>query len=322
MAEPLERLTNLLALLLETTAPVTLEQIAFEMSPQYPTNESARRGAFERDKGVLRDLGIPIEQTVLGGSEAGRTAYRIDRRRYELADLDLSDDERRALQLAVAAARSGDSLGQDGLWKLGVGSERPSLAVAATVPTFAVLPPLSAAIAVRSSVAFTYRGTPRNLDPYGLLLRDGYWYVVGRDHAHDELRTYRVDRIDNAQNPDASVIAGASAGFERPSGFDIRAVFPSDPKLLGEPASQITRAVVKVSGERAALVSAEVGDDAVLARFDDGSIHVQVPCVNRDAFRNWLLGLTHFAEVVSPPEVRDDVISWLTSFGPPVAAAN
>ena len=97
MADPLERLTNLLALLLETREPLTLERIAHELADQYPDGEAARRGAFERDKTVLRELGITIEQEVLGGDQAGRTAYRIDRRRYELADLALTDDERRQL---------------------------------------------------------------------------------------------------------------------------------------------------------------------------------------------------------------------------------
>ena len=151
MAEPLERLTNLLALLLETKQPITLEQIANEMVGQYPLNDSARRGSFERDKSVLRDLGVPIEQTVLGGDQAGRTAYRIDRRRYELADLDLTDDERHALQLAVAAARTDDAWAQEGLWKLGAGSERPALAVAATMPTFDALPLLREAASNRAT---------------------------------------------------------------------------------------------------------------------------------------------------------------------------
>lgn len=307
MAEPLERLTNLLALLLETKQPLTLEQIANEMIGQYPVNDSARRGSFERDKGVLRDLGVPIEQTVLGGDQAGRTAYRIDRRRYELADLDLTDDERHALQLAVAAARTDDAWGQEGLWKLGVGSERPALAVAATMPTFEVLPLLREAVANRSTATFGYRGLDRTLEPYGLLLRDGYWYVIGRDRAHREVRTYRVDRIDG----DVSV--GTPSAFERPAHFDIRQVFPADPKLLGEPEDEITHAVVRVARARALLVAAEVGDEAVVRRLDDGSIDVEVACVNRDAFRSWLLGLTDYAVVVAPDGVRADVIRWLTA---------
>lgn len=306
MAEPLERMTNLLALLLETKVPLTLVQIAGELSGQYPAKAPALRGAFERDKAVLREIGVPIDQEVLGGDQAGQTAYRIDRRRYELADLELSDDERHALQLAVAAVRTDESWGREGLLKLGAGGERPSRAVAATVPTFESLPPLREAIASKSSVRFRYREAGRVLDPYGLLLRDGYWYVIGHDHAHDAVRTYRVDRIDG------TVEAGAGGAFDRPKDFDIRAVFPSDPKLLGEAENEISRAVVRIDATRAALVAGEVGDAAVVARSADGSIDVEVPCVNRDAFRSWLLGLTDHAVVISPDDVRVEMVGWLT----------
>ncbi len=305
MAEPLERLTNLLALLLETRRPLTLQQITAELVGQYPVNDHALRGAFERDKSVLRDIGVPIEQQVLSGNDAGKTAYRIDRRRYELADLDLTDDERHALQLAVAAVRTDDQWGQEGLWKLGVGGDRPSRSVAATVPTFVALPVLREAVAARATVSFGYRDVGRILDPFGLLLRDGYWYVIGYDHGHDEVRTFRVDRIDGA------VSAGNSGSFERPVDFDIRAVFPSDPKLLGDPETEITHATVRIAAQRAALVAGEVGEVAVTRRHSDGSIDVEVPCLNRDAFRSWVLGLTDHAVVVAPDEVRADVVAWL-----------
>ena len=307
MAEPLERMTNLLALLLETKTPLTLQQIVGELVGQYPVNAAAMRGAFERDKSVLREIGVPIEQQVLAGNQAGQTAYRIDRRRYELADLELDDDERRALQLAVAAVRSDESWGRDGLLKLGAGGERPSRAVAATVPTFEALPPLREAVAAKATVGFTYRENVRRLDPFGLLLRDGYWYVIGHDHLYGQVRTYRVDRIEGG------VTVGVADAFERPSGFDIRTVFPSDPKLLGDAEQEVTRAIVRIDAARAALVAGEVGESAVVRRCDDGSIEVEVPCVNRDAFRSWLLGLTDHAVVISPAIVRDEVVAWLTA---------
>ena len=292
MAEPLERMTNLLALLLETRVPLSLQQIVAELDGQYPTNTQAQRGAFERDKAVLREIGVPIDQIVLAGDRAGQTAYWIDRHRYELAGLDLSDDERRALQMAVAAVRTDESWGREGLLKLGAGGERPSRAVAATVPTFEALPPLREAVAAKAMVRFSYREVDRELDPYGLLLRDGYWYVIGYDHAHHQIRTYRVDRIVGR------VTAGVAGSFVRPADFDIRAVFPSDPKLLGEPESEVTRAIVRIDPVRAPLVAREVGEDAIVARAADGSIDVEVPCVNRDAFRSWVLGLTSHAVVV------------------------
>ncbi len=61
MADPLERLTNLVALLLETRQPLTLEQIADALAGQYPEGAAARHGAFERDKAMLREGGVPLE---------------------------------------------------------------------------------------------------------------------------------------------------------------------------------------------------------------------------------------------------------------------
>ena len=105
MTDRVERLTNLLALLLETAEPLSLIQISAELSTQYPENEKARRAAFERDKSALREIGVPIETEMLtGGPYAGQTRYRIDRRAYELADLELDTDEMHALQVAVGSA--------------------------------------------------------------------------------------------------------------------------------------------------------------------------------------------------------------------------
>jgi proteasome accessory factor B len=113
VTDRVERLTNLLALLLETREPLSLVQIAGQMESQYPDGQSARRAAFERDKAALRDIGVPIEQEIVAGGEyAGQTRYWIDRGRYELRGLDLDDDESRALQVAMAATRPGSTSGQ------------------------------------------------------------------------------------------------------------------------------------------------------------------------------------------------------------------
>ena len=74
MADRIERLTNLLALLLETSRPLSLVEIAGELVGQYPENERSRRASFERDKAALREIGVPIEtEMVTGGPYAGQT---------------------------------------------------------------------------------------------------------------------------------------------------------------------------------------------------------------------------------------------------------
>ena len=54
MSDPIERVTNLLALLLSTRRPLTLLEISTELVGQYPDQEGSRRTAFERDKAMLR----------------------------------------------------------------------------------------------------------------------------------------------------------------------------------------------------------------------------------------------------------------------------
>ncbi|MEO8264536.1 MAG: WYL domain-containing protein [Ilumatobacteraceae bacterium] len=299
MTDQLERTTNLLALLLETRVPLTLDDIVNQLRDQYPAGHAARRGAFERDKGLLRDVGVPIETQVLGGAHAGQTAYRVDRDRYELRDLDLTDGERRALQVAVAAARTSEA--EFGMFKLG-GVADSMASITANLPQLDLLPPLREAVAARATVTFGYHGAARALQPYALLLREGFWYVIGHDLGHHEVRTYRVDRIEG------SVERGGGAEFERPDHFDPRAVFPADPKELGDGGQS---AIVHIDSTRATFAVRELGEESVVRRLADGSVEVEVPCSNLDAFRSWLFGWGEHAEVVAPPNVRDGLIDWL-----------
>jgi len=299
MTDQLERTTNLLALLLETRVPLTLDDIVNKLGGQYPTGHTALRGAFERDKGLLRDIGVPIETEVLGGTNAGQTAYRVDRDRYELRGLDLTEDERRALQVAVAAARTTEA--EFGMLKLG-GVADSSASITANLPQLELLPALREAIAARATVSFSYHAAPRTLQPYALLLREGFWYVMGHDLGHAEVRTYRVDRIEG------SIDKGEAAAFERPDDFDPRTVFPADPKELGDGGQSAT---VRIDRARASFAVRELGEESVVRRLDDGGVEVEVPCSNRDAFRSWLLGWGVHAEVVAPADVREGLVDWL-----------
>jgi len=307
-----ERLTNLLALLLETRSPLTLVQIAGELAGMYPDGASARRAAFERDKAGLRSIGVPIEtEMVLAGSDAGTSRYWIDRGRYELANLDLSPEEQRALQVAVAATRGGSGSAQDGLWKLGVGVAEASSAVIARLPSSPALAILREAVSERATAHFHYRDRERVVEPYGLVLQDGFWYLIGLDRGHGEPRTFRVDRIRS------EVTLGDASGFERPD-VDLRTILPRDPKQMRIDEAAVD-AVVRVRGARSVLVERDLGTQRVLVSGGGTEadpqrwIEVSVPCENREAFRSWVIGLGSDAEVLSPPEVRADLIRWLES---------
>ncbi|MFM7535624.1 MAG: helix-turn-helix transcriptional regulator [Acidimicrobiales bacterium] len=305
--DPLERITNLLALLLETREPLSQDRIVHELSGQYPADPTARRAAFERDKAALRAEGVVIEQTYLAD---GGTGYRIDRSAYELGDLGLSDDEKRALQLAMATVHLGVDWGDDALRKLapeppGAGSTNPVATAAAVLPSMPALAGLFAAHAARCSVSFSYRGRARRVDPLGLLSRGGNWYLVGYDHSHGEQRVFRVDRVEG------DVEIGDAGSFEVPDGFDPSGALATDMKAIGGVGDDPTEAVVRIDSAWARRVVAELGPERVVARQADGTVLVRVPCTNRSAFRSWVLGMLEHAEVLEPPEVRAEVVGWL-----------
>ncbi len=316
MADRVERLTNLLAVLLETRVPLPLSSIADAMVGQYPDEEGPRRQAFERDKLALREIGVPIEMEVRVGDEyAGQTMYRIDRAAYELAELDLAPDEMRALQIAVATVRTDSQVGTDAMLKIGgvAGvSDRP--AVSAVLPDRPELPIIRSAVAARAPVTFTYRGDVRTVEPWGVLLRGGFWYLVGHDRLRDAKRTFRVDRIEG------KLAVGDGRSFERPADFDPRTAFPADPKQIGHATDDSVEATVRISALRAAAAERELGAERVIERHGDGSIDVSVPATNLDAFRSWVIGLVDHAVVIGPPEVREYVVEWLRGASSPSVA--
>lgn len=304
----LERVTNLLTLLLTTRRHITFDEIRQELSGQYPDNIVAARAAFERDKSVLRDEGIPIEAEILGGDRAGTTGYRILRSSYELEDLGLTSDESRALRMAVSALRMGTTWGEDALWKVDLADVETEPATTPVKYTWfgdERVPVIHEAVSRRRAIEFGYHGRRRCVDPYGLLAQAGWWYLVGRDHDAGALRTFRVDRIDGA------VEVGEEGSFSRPLDFEIRAAFPRDPKELpGSVDVGADRAVVRFDAVEAPLALLQLGDEAVVRRHEDGRVDVSVPCTNVVAFTHWLLGFMDRAEVLSPPALRRHIVDW------------
>lgn len=296
---------NLLALLVERSRPLTLKQIRRELGNQYSDQDEAARAAFERDKAELRKMGIPIEMVTLGGDQAGEGGYTIDRRSFLLADLKLTDAERAALELAIATVRMGAVVGEGALWKLG--GERVTKAPATSVNvqlTDDVLRSLAAGVIDRKSLTFTYKSEKRTVDPYGLLARGGFWYLVGHDHLRGAQRVFRVDRIESS-------IGVVNASFERPADFDLESAVPTERDMLADGEAADTHAVVRVDASLASRVRDEFGDAAVLSTNADSSTDFRIPCANLAAFRSWLFAMVDRAEVVSPPHVRDHIVAAL-----------
>ncbi len=301
-----ERMLNLLALLSARTQPITLKQIRAELHNQYSDDNNAARAQFERDKSDLRALGIPIEGTVLGGAQAGETAYSVNRNSYELSDMGFTAEELQALQLAASIVHLGAQEGEQALWKLGAERVNPKIGPRASIGfTDPHLDTILDAISVRSPLTFMYKGEQRTVDTYGMLARRGFWYIVGFDHLRKAQRVFRVDRIESA------VKKGKSGSYTIPKNLNIASAVPTDRQMMAAGDYEHASAQVRIDPSLVRTVAREFGDTAKVRDEADGSAVFEIPCSNGYGFRLWLFAMVDNAEVVSPPEVRDMVVRWL-----------
>jgi predicted DNA-binding transcriptional regulator YafY len=293
-----ERVLNLLALLLDRPRPVARVEILTQIGG-YPGDNEAGRRAFERDKEMLRSMGVPIK--VVGGSEAAEQAYTVDPDEYYLPALGLTDEETAALRVAVSAVALGSGAGEGALLKLGALAGDSGSPIAA-LPLVPQLAPLFDAFRRRCVATFTYRGVRRTMEPWALSSHHGRWYVVGFDRDRTALRTFRADRVAN------DVKLGPPDAFTVPDDFRPDDVGRERPWQFGDEHLVVRMAVDATHVDD--LVAA-LAPDVQRSDRDDGSSVLTIEVANRRALRSTLLGFEDHVEVLEPEELRRDITSWL-----------
>lgn len=301
MRNVIERLLNLLAHLLTVDRPVTADDIRRTVAGYDQSSDEAFRRMFERDKDLLRGMGVPLE-TVYTDAWETELGYVLRPDDYTLPDPGLTDEERAALWLALQVVRlGGQPSGPEAILKLGgaplVTAGEPlgaDLGLAADD-----LAAVFQAISERRPLRFHYRDRNRQIEPYSLLHQRGHWYVVGK--AGDELRSFRVDRGDGWS------ANGPADSFTRPVGFSARDALPAAPWESGEADME---AVVEFDDDIAWWVQRQLDDDMLEAT--TAGVRARLRVANPEAFVGWILGFDDKAEVVSPPELRQLVIDRIS----------
>lgn len=298
----LERLLNLLAALIDTERPLRREELHTRV-PGYPDRDDSFRRQFERDKETLRQMGVPIaiEPIVPHSPEQG-TGYRVHQRDYALADPGLTPEELTALHLATSSVRFLGEDAQGAIRKLG-GAPSPEMeeALAVEVEGTEHLGPCFAAITERRTLSFRYKGEPRTVVPARLSFRAGRWYLSTWDVGRSAERLFRLDRMD--ATPEVGDVVTDIPPALIGSGQPLAAWELGDEEPVP--------AELRVDADQADLAVKALAGRGLIERDADGAITVQMPVRNRVGFRNFVLGFLDHAEVIGPPELRTDVVSWL-----------
>jgi predicted DNA-binding transcriptional regulator YafY len=205
-----------------------------------------------------------------------------------LAKLDnvLPDDQRRE----VAWARR---------TLLTVGLRRPALEEAAPA-----LDLLRRAARERHTVRMRYRGSgegqaqARQLDPYALVHRGGWWYVYGFCHLRQAIRSFRLDRIESIELLDGT--------FELPAGFDAHAMLAAEPQGAGGVQVKLSFAPEGAGIARGSRLSWESLVDQA-----DGSVEVSFQVPDLIWAASMTLSFGALVRVIEPAALRDLLAEWV-----------
>jgi len=290
----IERLVNLALYLAAAAGPVTRDRVRSEVEG-YPDSSDqdaeAFQRMFERDKDALRDAGFSINSDPEG-------RYWLDSAATFASNIDLSAQESAAVR-AVGTALLDDPAFpfaeelRFALAKIATVIDTPDAPSIARIADErpadqgSAVATLNRAASARKVVHFDYTNSTGQhkthaVEPYGLFVRDGRWYVVGRDSDINEVRVYAVSRMARLT---ANVSRPKSADFDRPADFDV-VRFINLPFQYGNDPFEATVRIEPEIAWRAPSLTAGAG---VLRELPDGALEWTIVARDRARLMRWLV---------------------------------
>ena len=305
-AEPLERLLNLVGLLLETKQPLTFDEIRTTLEPYGQEKVDTAKRMFERDKDLLRDYGVPLELVDIDawGTEQG---YLIPKERYYLPEIAFTPAELGAL---LVAAQSGgeNTVAEAGARKLLYGADGGVLAGLVGGPLAsgsdarsALVLAVASAVSDHRRIGFGYRTSQgqvaeRDVDAFAMVFRGGHWYLVGHDRERDDVRAFRLSRFTGEP-------ADRGEGVAAPR--DFRA---ADHVQAGSWAAVgDERARVAFAPEVAWWATGTLAGASLEGSRADGWAVVAVPLADEQALASLVLQFGPEAEALEPTSLREEI---------------
>ena len=163
---------------------------------------------------------------------------------------------------------------------------------------------LRRAIREHRSVLMNYQSSQvphssqRGLDPYALVHRWGWWYVIGFCHVHREIRTFRVDRITD--------VALSDATFSQSGDFNLQTYLKhemqSQPQVIAR---------LRFAAEAAHILGGNQSYWETIEPQPDGTLEATFSAPSLEWAASTTLAYGPAVEVLAPPELRVLVREWL-----------
>lgn len=322
-----ERLFNLSAFLLGERSPVPLRIIITMVEGYSPLKDfEANRKMFIRDRKELMELGIDIRMSRITDPLSGddTDGYIIDEENFYLPKINFTAEEINALNEAVlqfaedkktTSTDSGLDWARTKLTGHAEGAHSESrvlvqLSQEKNIPDEDIMDAVKNAVVARKRLTIVYTPvggtrTERAIDPYGLFLRRGLWYVVAYCHLRQSERMFRLDRVESVADatPEKSPTYDIPADFSLSSYIRNRAPWEFGE---GEPA----KITIKFDDDVFWHVK-NLWGNLSSAKFNDAAGEACFESLNDNALISWALEYGEKAEITAPPEARENTIKIL-----------
>lgn len=167
-----------------------------------------------------------------------------------------------------------------------------------------VLEKLRRAIREHRSLNMNYQSsqvphpTQRGLNPYALVHRWGWWYVIGFCHVHHDIRTFRVDRI--------SEITLLDETFVQAPRFNLQAYLKNETQTQPHVSARL-----RFDADSSHIVAGNRSYWETVEPQLDGSVEVTFSSPTLEWAASTTLAYGPAVEVLEPPELRVIVVEWL-----------
>ena len=293
-----ERLINLTLALLSSKRYLTKSEI-FNNVAGYSGSPETMERMFERDKDELRNLGIRIEVRALDPLFEDDQGYLIDSDTFQINPNDFSQEEIFLLTMA-ANLWHGSALQKDSKAALLKIQSLDGLVATNTVASPVIednedskkLLLIFDAVERFITLEFEYKGTVRQVKPYGIYTRRGFWYLAAQEN--DKVKSFKVVRIGQ------QIRATSKAhGFAKPSGFKLSA-FLED---INSPTT--SKAEVRIRKNQALALRKRHKVEEVDSEWDK----LFIDYIFEEDLIESLLWYGSNLVVISPTSIRDQIIN-------------
>ena len=145
--------------------------------------------------------------------------------------------------------------------------------------------------------------TERKISPYAMAFRKHAWYLVGYCHLRNDIRTFRVGRIDDVRI--------SKDRFEIPPDFSVEKYFKAS---WGVYRGQLTKFKVRFSGQAAVIVKTSQHQQyEEIEELERDVIIYKAVVAGRVEFIRWVLGFGNEGEILEPLSARKEIKAILES---------